>query len=312
MIETFVPLYINNFCESYCHVCSLRVNNKDIIRKKGTIDEIVTQLKIIKDVDNIYAICFLSGEYKSKMRNENFLLILESIKKAFDLGFEKVFFNIGSLTNLEIEILYQNFSGKNLVLSLFQETYNKKLYEKWFGKNRQNNPKADFDFRLSTPLRWLERGFKSVDIGILLGISNIEDDIHNLMNHFKILIELNAEVYISLPRIRGVSNFYNSISDDSFEEIVKIIHQACNQAKIIITTRESIEMINRLLPYIHVVSPGTSDLLAYTQKGDITNKKETSQFYIQNERPRPSKVLNCLDIDNSLIKYYFINENTRN
>jgi len=312
MIETFVPLYINNFCESYCNVCSLRNNNKKIIRKKGTIDEIVTQLKIIKDVDSISAICFLSGEYKSEMRSENFKIILESIKRAFDLGFEKVFINIGSLNDTEIETLYQNFFDKNIVLSLFQETYNKELYKKWFGKNIQNNPKADYDFRFSTPFRWLEKGFKSVDIGILLGIANIEDDLESLINHFNLLIGLNAEVYVSLPRIRGMSNFANSISDDTFEEIVKIVRQRCYQAKIIITTRESIEMINKLLQYIQVVSPGTSDLLAYSQNGDITNNKETSQFYIQQTRPRPSKVLNSLNLDSRLIKYYNSNENTRN
>ncbi len=58
-------------------------------------------------------------------------MIIETIQAAFDMGFKKVNFNIGSLTNEEINRLYNIFKDKykdKLCLSLFQETYDINAY----------------------------------------------------------------------------------------------------------------------------------------------------------------------------------------
>ena len=60
-------------------------------------------------------------------------------------------------------------------------------------------------------------------------------------------------------------------------------------------------MINNLIDIINIISPGSSDVIPYTLKGKIPNKKLTSQFVVAEERERPSSILNALNLD---IKYY--------
>ena len=43
-METFVPLYISNECDSYCVMCGFNHSNSNVTRKVATIDEIREQL----------------------------------------------------------------------------------------------------------------------------------------------------------------------------------------------------------------------------------------------------------------------------
>lgn len=297
--ETFVPLYINNFCHSSCKICNYNVDNKELKRYCASIKEIEKQLDIIYDIEKISAVCILTGEFIfGKIRRENFKLVIETIEKAFLKGFEKVYFNIGSLYDEEISILKDRFiSRKNsLVLSLFQETYDREIYDLYFASNK-NSPKSNFDFRLSTPERWVKAGFNIVDIGILVGINKyIEQEIISLSNHIIYLEELGASVCVSLPRVKG-HLFQNKVSNDLYFDIIKSISQRHANIKLIITTRETNEFIKKVLPYVRIVSPGSSDLIPYTEAGKLSNKIETSQFVVKEKRDRPSEILDEMNIN---------------
>ena len=160
------------------------------------------------------------------------------------------------------------------------------------------NPKANFQQRLTTPERWIASGFSSVDIGILLGLhKDIREDIIALVEHANMLHKQGAEVYISLPRIRGTHIPDSNITDGQFIKIVKEIGIRCSWAKIILTTRENLQMLKILKPYVQVISPGSSDVLPYTNKGKIENSIHTSQFVVNPLRDRPSEVLKALEIE---------------
>ena len=278
-IETFVPLYITNYCDGLCKVCNMRANNEGLRRIRGSKDNIRRQLNLILNIEGISAICFLTGEYHfgSKMRKDNLQAVLWSIHTAFEMGFKKVYFNIGALTNDEIQSFKSEFdSADRIVLSLFQETYDFEAYSRFFGNvGFHRSPKADYALRLSTPTRWLEAGFKRVDIGILIGLKEPMYDVDALIKHAHQMNEQGAVVHISLPRLRGVKSIPVEVSDKEFEEIVAYVHESCPWAKIVITTRESIGLIKRMLPNIQVVSPGTSDVLPYTEYGPLPNSRKT-------------------------------------
>ena len=300
-METFVPLYISNYCDSTCLMCNLRKNNEKVIRMEASIDEIRQQLLIIRDYEKITAVCFLTGErYFSKDRLHNLTLVIDSIKMAFELNFERVFFNIGSLSYDEIQIINQSFNfleKRKIVLSLFQETYNKEIYAKYFGTG-EFNVKSDYEMRLSTMDIWVESGFSSIDIGILLGFErDIEADVNSLINHANKFASNNIEVYVSIPRIKN-----GSFSDAEYIKIIKKLHDDLPSAKIILTTRERIDFINSVIDYINVVSPGSSDICPYSHNEYISNREATSQFVIEEKRMRPSAVLNQLKCDKIL--YY--------
>lgn len=61
-METFVPLYISNECDSYCVMCGFNHSNSNVTRKVATIDEIREQLDIIKNHEKVSAVCILTGE----------------------------------------------------------------------------------------------------------------------------------------------------------------------------------------------------------------------------------------------------------
>ena len=55
-METFVPLYISNECDSYCVMCGFNHSNSNVTRKVATIDEIREQLDIIKNHEKVSAV----------------------------------------------------------------------------------------------------------------------------------------------------------------------------------------------------------------------------------------------------------------
>ncbi|NDO52150.1 thiamine biosynthesis protein ThiH [Lachnospiraceae bacterium MD335] len=297
--EVFVPLYVSNICHSSCRICNLRKENKKVIRIQGGKEKLEEQLEILYKRENVREICFLTGELKQgEQRTENFEYIMYAINQAFQHGFQRIFFNIGSLMDEEIDKIYERYPHDNrIVLSLFQETYDKTIYQKVFGSYEQDNPKSNFDRRLTTPERWIKKGFLNVDIGILLGINpDTEQDIEKLIKHANYLYSLGAEVYLSLPRIYQFGKMTRLITDDKYIEYVRWLKRACPWARVIITTRESVTTIKKALPYIDVVSPGCSDIMPYTWEGEIINDERTSQFKVADKRSRPSEIIHELQI----------------
>ena len=296
-METFVPLYISNYCDSHCLMCNFNHENKNLIRKTATEQEITEQLKIIRDYEKITAVCLLTGEvFGEEKRMKNLILICNSINQALSLGFEQIFFNIGSLSYKEIAFLKENITDcSKIVLSLFQETYEKQAYAHYFGLSSENNPKANYQNRIDTISRWLDAGFRMIDIGVLLGFKPINDDIIQLIAYAKEYHHRNAEVYISTPRIKN-----GCVQDKEYLCTLHQLHNELPWAKLIVTTRESITFINENIDIFSVVSPGSSDICPYNKGEFISNHQATSQFFIDEKRMRPYTVLTSLQYYNSI------------
>ena len=299
-METFVPLYISNKCDSYCSMCNLQHSNSEIDRIEASLDKINEQLHIIYEYEKIRAVCILTGElFSHEARLRNLSLVCDTIQLAFEIGFERVFFNIGSLQNHEIKFIQARIpQRRDVVLSLFQETYEETYYKKHFGSHPDQNAKADFISRRSTIDRWLDYGFVNVDLGILLGFKPVGEDVHLLIEHAQQCIRRGAEVYISTPRIKG-----GSVDDEEYCSILQEIRQKIPDAKIILTTREKIELMNKMIDIIAVVSPGSSDVCPYNWGQYIANDPRTSQFVIDEKRMRPYDVLMNLSCSKP-VKYF--------
>lgn len=303
--ETFVPLYITNTCDANCSVCNMR--NSNISMKRVMIDKqkVIEQLRIIYNIEKISSICILTGEYLTReSRLKNCRQVIEIMHEAFYMGYKKIFFNIGSLTDEEIYLFSSEFPNDDrIVISLFQETYDKNCYKKYFGRNENENPKANYANRYSTVERFVSAGFSNCDIGFLVGVNrNYDYEIESLVRHVKQLEKYDVNIYISLPRV-CLANSYEKITNDAeYFEIIKKVKKYLPNCKIIITTRENINFINSIINYIDVISPGSSDVLPYNEKGKISNNIDTSQFVISEERERPTEVLK--KIENCNFVYY--------
>ena len=96
--------------------------------------------------------------------------------------------------------------------------------------------------------RWLSEGFSIIDIGILLGFKPLGSDLTELISHASKYIQSGAEVYISTPRIKN-----GIIDDNQYIQILQSIYKLVPSSKLIITTRESIDFINKTVTIKHTV-----------------------------------------------------------
>jgi hypothetical protein len=281
-------------------MCGMSRNNDRLVRIDGDYATIRKQLEILYYREELRWVMILSGEYrKGAYRSSHLSRVIWTVNEALMMGFERVTLNIGALDEGEIAMIrHRVIYPERLGLAIFQETYNRELYHKAFGSYSEAIPKSDYDGRLRTAEEWLKSGFGMVNLGILLGIGNFEEDVKELIRHATDLREgYSAMIQISLPRIVGD---HRGCSDNELIGIIRRIRQKIPWAEIIITTREEKELITKMLPYIDIVSPGTSEVLGYREEGPIGNDPDKSQFFINEVRERPSEILSYFQQNNNI------------
>lgn len=293
--ETFVPIFMTNYCHSECKMCGMRESNTELIRKFSGKKKIEEQLTILREVDGVSGVGFLTGEYQDKFtRYVNAFYTGWAINTAIELGFEQVFFNIGSMTSDEIDVLREWLpqDDERITMCVFQETYNIDQYEKYMGKHPQSIPKADFDRRIDSFDNWLDAGFKTINLGFLVGLSSVKEELAHILLHTAHYTRREAKIYISLPRLRpalGASK-QNVISDEEYIRLIATLAYFSPETGIVLTTRETMEFQDRALPLIRVLSPGSPDVSPYQWNKEAPNNEYSSQFLIPDHR-RPKDIL---------------------
>lgn len=125
---------------------------------------------------------------------------------------------------------------------LFQETYNKRAYEKL----HPTGPKSNYAYHTEAMDRAMEGGIDDVGCGVLFGLNLYRYDFVGLLMHAEHL-EATKGVgphTISVPRIRAAdgidpANFPDAIDDETFAKIVACIRVAVPYTGMIVSTRES-------------------------------------------------------------------------
>lgn len=291
-LETFSPLYMTNTCDAECRMCGMRRDNVDLDRQTATPAEITRQLRTLRE-RGVRAVALLTGEYRRETRHWAIGLTREALRSALELDFRHVLINIGSLDPDELAELLDEIardgSGRVLpkvTMCTFQETYQRDAYRKFMGDS-DDNPRADFDRRLTNFDRAAAAGMRVVNPGVLLGLNpDLGWELVSVTLHVCHLLDLGLEVYLSLPRLRQATGVKSSrgVSDDDFVRLVAVLSMGLPQAKIVITTRESAEIQRRVLPMVTVLSAGSSAVAPYTATG-ARFPLEASQFEVIDQRP---------------------------
>jgi 2-iminoacetate synthase len=128
---------------------------------------------------------------------------------------------------------------------LFQETYNRKKYERL----HPSGPKRDYARQTEAMDRAMDGGIDDVGLGALFGLDLYKYDFVGLLMHAEHLEAAKGvgPHTISVPRIRpadgvDVADFRDAVPDKIFERIVALIRIAVPYAGMIMSTRESAEM----------------------------------------------------------------------
>jgi 2-iminoacetate synthase len=292
-IVMFAPLYLSNYCVNGCTYCPYHLKNKTIPRKKLTQEEIRAEVIALQDMGH-KRLALETGEHPTMNPIE---YILESIKTIYSIkhrngAIRRVNVNIAATTVENYRKLKDAGIGTYI---LFQETYNKKMYEEL----HPTGPKHDYAWHTEAMDRAMDGGIDDVGCGVLYGLGTYRYDFVGQLMHAEHLEAAKGvgPHTISVPRIRPADDidadaFSNAISDDTFEKLVAVLRIAVPYTGIIISTRESRRARERVLAVgVSQISGGSR-----TSVGGYTTEErhdETAQFDVNDTRTL-DEVLNWL------------------
>ncbi len=239
-IVMFAPLYLSNYCINGCVYCPYHISNKHIARKKLTQEEIKKEVIALQDMGHKR----LALEAGEDPKNNPIEYILESIKTIYSIkhkngAIRRVNVNIAATTVEEYRKLKEAGIGTYI---LFQETYHKESYEKL----HPYGPKSNYAYHTEAMDRAMEGGIDDVGLGVLFGLEMYRYEFAGLLMHAEHLEAAHGvgPHTISVPRIKRADDidptaFDNGIDDETFAKICALIRICVPYTGMIISTRES-------------------------------------------------------------------------
>lgn len=247
-IVMFAPLYLSNYCVNGCVYCPYHAKNKHICRKKLTQEEIVKEVTALQDMGHKR----LAIEAGEDPVNNPIEYILESIQTIYSIkhkngAIRRVNVNIAATTVENYRKLKDAGIGTYI---LFQETYHKESYEQL----HPTGPKHNYAYHTEAMDRAMEGGIDDVGLGVLFGLELYRYEFAGLLMHAEHLEAVHGvgPHTISVPRIKHADDidpdvFDNSISDDIFAKICALIRISVPYTGMIISTRESQSVREKVL-----------------------------------------------------------------
>lgn len=239
-IVMFAPLYLSNYCVNGCVYCPYHLKNKHIARKKLTQEDVKREVIALQDMGHKR----LAIEAGEDPVNNPIEYILECINTIYSIkhkngAIRRVNVNIAATTVENYQKLHEAGIGTYI---LFQETYHKESYEKL----HPTGPKHDYCYHTEAMDRAMEGGIDDVGLGVLFGLELYKYEFAGLLMHAEHLEAVHGvgPHTISVPRIKHAddidpSAFDNGINDEIFAKLCACIRVAVPYTGMIISTRES-------------------------------------------------------------------------
>ncbi|MBE5962158.1 MAG: [FeFe] hydrogenase H-cluster radical SAM maturase HydG [Lachnospiraceae bacterium] len=248
-IVLFAPLYLSNYCVNGCVYCPYHAKNKHISRKKLTQEDIVREVTALQDMGHKR----LAIEAGEDPVNNPIEYILECIDTIYSIkhkngAIRRVNVNIAATTVENYRKLKEAGIGTYI---LFQETYHKESYEQL----HPTGPKHNYAYHTEAMDRAMEGGIDDVGLGVLFGLEMYRYEFAGLLMHAEHLEAVHGvgPHTISVPRIKHADDidptaFDNGISDEIFAKLCALIRISVPYTGMIISTRESQEVREKVLP----------------------------------------------------------------
>lgn len=247
-IVMFAPLYLSNYCVNGCVYCPYHAKNKHICRKKLTQEEVKNEVIALQDMGHKR----LAIEAGEDPVNNPIEYILDCIKTIYSIKHKN-----GAIRRVNVNIaattvdIYRKLKEAGIgTYILFQETYNKESYEVL----HPTGPKHNYAYHTEAMDRAMEGGIDDVGIGVLFGLELYRYELAGILMHAEHLEAVHGvgPHTISVPRIRRADDidpdvFDNGIDDETFAKIVAIIRIAVPYTGMIISTRESQSVREKVL-----------------------------------------------------------------
>ena len=296
-IVIFAPLYLSNYCINGCVYCPYHRQNKNIPRKKLTQEEIRKEVIALQDMGHKR----LAIEAGEDPKNNPIEYILESIETIYGIqhkngAIRRVNVNIAATTVENYKKLHDAGIGTYI---LFQETYHKESY----AELHPSGPKHDYNYHTEAMDRAMEGGIDDVGLGVLFGLDKYKYEFAGMLMHAEHLEAAHGvgPHTISVPRLKRADDidpddFDNGISDDIFAKICALIRISVPYTGMIISTRESQEVREK------VIRLGVSQIsgASRTSVGGYSEEErphETEQFDVSDQRTLDEVIRWLMDFD---------------
>ena len=283
-IVMFAPLYLSNYCINGCVYCPYHAENKHIARKKLTQEEVAAEVIALQDMGHKR----LALETGEDPVNNPIEYVLDCIKTIYSIkhkngAIRRVNVNIAATTVENYRKLKDAGIGTYI---LFQETYHKESYEML----HPVGPKHNYAYHTEAMDRAMEGGIDDVGIGVLFGLERYRYEFAGLLMHAEHLEAVHGvgPHTISVPRIKKAddidpSSFANGIDDDIFAKLVALIRIAVPYTGMIVSTRESQAVRERVLHLgiSQISGASRTSVGGYTAEERPT---DTEQFDVSDQR----------------------------
>ena len=283
-IVIFAPLYLSNYCVNGCIYCPYHYQNKHIPRKKLTQKEVKAEVIALQDMGH-KRLAIESGEDPV---NNPIEYILECIKTIYSIkhkngAIRRVNVNIAATTVENYSKLKEAGIGTYI---LFQETYHKESYENL----HPTGPKHNYAYHTEAMDRAMEGGIDDVGLGVLFGLERYKYEFAALLMHAEHLEAVHGvgPHTISVPRVKKADDidptaFDNGIDDETFAKIVALTRIAVPYTGIIISTRETEKVREKLLK-LGVSQVSGASRTSVGGYSEAERPHDTEQFDVSDQR----------------------------
>ncbi len=283
-IVMFAPLYLSNYCVNCCLYCPYHQKNKHIAIKKLTQEEVAKEVIALQDMGHKR----LAIEAGEDPVNNPIEYILECIKTIYSIKHKN-----GAIRRVNVKIAattvenYRKLKEAGIgTYILFQETYHKESYEYL----HPTGPKHNYAYHTEAMDRAMEGGIDDVGIGVLFGLDKYRYEFAGLLMHAEHLEAVHGvgPHTISVPRVKRAddidpNDFDNSLSDEMFCKIAACIRIAVPYTGMIISTRETPAVREKIIRLgVSQISGGSR-----TSVGGYTEEErphDTEQFDVSDNR----------------------------
>ena len=223
------------------------------------MDEVVREARELKR-QGFRNLLLVAGEHPKFISNG----YMEDCLRALHAEIPSLSLEVGPMETAEYEPLARA-GAEGLVV--YQETYDRENY----ADIHTSGPKRRFDWRLETPERAYEAGFKRLGIGALFGLSDWRFEAISVAAHAEYLLRncWKSQLTISLPRLRPCAGEYEpteTINDRELTQLICALRLFLPDVGLVLSTREPEKLRDGLIPLgVTMISAGS-----HTEPGGYT------------------------------------------
>jgi len=258
VIRLFAPLYLSNECINNCKYCGFSRDNA-ILRVTLSVEEVRREARALA-AQGFRNILLVAGEHPKFVSNGYMAECVAALHEEVP----SVSLEVGPMETEEYRPMVAAGADG---LVVYQETYDRAIYDDM----HTAGPKKNFDWRLETPERAYDAGFRRLGIGALFGLADWRYEALSVAAHADYLLKncWKAQVTLSLPRLRPCAGEFEPLTHLSDRELVQLVcafRLMFPDVGLVLSTREPAKLRDGLFPLgITLISAGS-----HTEPGGYT------------------------------------------